>query len=72
MKFEEAFCEYYHKLFDKVKSDLKGTRKVINNILNKTKKKNPCDKLRNENVLIEDKQHIANSFYDYFSTIGIN
>ena len=62
--------EYYHKLFDKVKSDLKGTWKVINNVLNKTKKKNPCDKLRNENVLIEDKQHIANSFNDYFSTIG--
>ena len=62
--------EYYHKLFDKVKSNLKGTWKVINNVLNKTKKKSSCKKLRKNNVLTEDKQNLANIFNDYFSEIG--
>ena len=46
--------EYYHKLFDEVKSNLKGTWKVINNVLNKTKKKSSYQKLRKNNVLIEN------------------
>ena len=39
-------------------------------MLNKTKKKSSCKKLRKNNVLIEDKQNIANTFNDYFSEIG--
>ena len=69
-EIRKAKREYYHTLFNRVKNDLKGTWKIINTVLNKTKKKSMCEKLKKNNVTIDDKQQIADTFNEYFSTIG--
>ena len=69
-EIRKAKREYYHTLFDKVKNDLKGTWKIINTVLNKTKKKDKCEKLKKNNAIIDNKQQIADAFNEYFSSIG--
>ncbi len=64
--------EYYSNLFNKLKSDIKGTWKIITSILNKTKNKSsfPSFFRDEDNRIITDKVQIANKFNSFFSTIG--
>ena len=70
----EAKKIYYYNLFLKFKSDIKGTWKTINDILNKTKKKYtfPSFFRDEENNIITDKLQIANKFNNFFASIGSN
>ena len=70
----EAKKNYYNNLFMKFKCDIKGTWKTINDILNRTKKKNtfPSFFRDEENNIITDKLQISNKFNTFFATIGSN
>ncbi len=63
---------YYDNIFNKLKSDIKGTWKQIKEILNKSKNKNTFPSFfRDENnKIITDKYEIANKFNIFFSSIG--
>ena len=62
---------YFHKCFEKYKSDVKKTWNTINDIMNKTKNSNsyPKEFLINDN-LISDESTIVNEFNKYFVEIG--
>lgn len=62
---------YYESLFNKYKNDMKGTWKTINEILNRTKRKNKFPKIfRDGNELVTGKLAIVNHFNSFFTNIG--
>ncbi len=63
---------YYDNIFNKLKSDMKGTWKKIKEILNKSKNKNnfPSFFRDESNNIITDKFEIANKFNTFFSSVG--
>ncbi len=62
---------YYEALFNKYKSDIKGTWKTINEILNKTKRKSKFPSyFRDGNEIVTGKIAIANHFNTFFTNIG--
>ncbi len=64
---------YYEALFTKFKNDIRGTWKTINGILNKTKKKRIFSLLfKHGDIIMHDKQTIANKFNTFFANIGPN
>ena len=62
---------YFHKCFEKYKSDIKNTWNTINDIMNKTKKNKsyPKEFLIHDN-LVSDKNTIVDEFNKYFVEIG--
>ena len=62
--------KYYADQLSKFKSDIKSTWKLLNSVLNRRKVDNPISKLRDKDVIIEDKSIIAKVFNSYFSQIG--
>ena len=69
----EAKRSYYHKIFKHFKTDIKNTRKTINDTLgrHKTDSKVPSLKVY-KNDTISDPIEIANAFNDYFINVGTN
>ncbi len=62
---------YYDNLFEKYKGDIKGTWKTINEILNRTKRKNKFPLFfRDGNEVVTSKLAIANHFNAFFTNIG--
>ncbi len=63
--------QYYESLFNKYKGDIKGTWKTINEILNRTKRKNKFPQyFKDGNHLVTGKLAIVNHFNEYFTNIG--
>ena len=64
---------YYEALFNKYKSEMKGTWKTINAILNRTKRKKKFPHyFKDGNNVVTDKLKIANHFNSFFTKIGPN
>ena len=62
---------YYENLFAKFKGDIKNTWKTINEILNRTKRKNKFpDFFKDGNNTVTGKLAIANHFNKFFTNIG--
>ena len=68
---EEAKKNYYHKTFNNYKNNMKKTWRTINETLGKHKKENrlPTTFTHND-VKLTDPDIIANTFNEYFATIG--
>ena len=65
--------EYYDKLFEKYKNDIKSTWRTINSILNPDKMYNKSQlikKLIYKNEELTENTSIANAFNEYFCNIG--
>ena len=62
---------YYENIFNKYKGDMKGTWKTINEILNRTKRKNKFPTFfKDGNNIVTGKLAIANHFNSFFTNIG--
>ena len=62
---------YYDTKFNKYKGDMKGTWKTINEILNRTKRKNKFPHFfKDGNEIVTGKLDIANHFNTFFTNIG--
>ncbi len=62
---------YYETLFNKYKGDMKGTWKTINEILNRTKRKNKFPQyFKDGNEIVVGKLAIVNHFNNFFTNIG--
>ena len=64
--------EYYSSQLKTYKNDMKNTWKIINNVLNKNRKKSQISKINNEGTIVDDPTSIAETFNEYFSQIGSN
>ena len=62
---------YYSKQFDFYKTNIQKTWKVINDVLGKTKNRNPITKISFENTIVEDSKEMSEIFNTYFSKIGV-
>lgn len=63
--------DYYAKLFDSIKGDMKKTWKSINGVLNRGKNKQDLPQCFNiDGSLVSDPTLIANAFNDFFVNIG--
>ena len=62
--------DYYFKLFNKYKSDIKNTWIVLSNVLNKRQNNQEDISLKINNTIIQDYQAIADNFNDYFASIA--
>ena len=67
-----AQSTYYVKKLDSVKSNIKSTWRVLNEVINKKRSKSrlPSSFKTSENVEISDPTEIANKFSNFFSNIG--
>ncbi len=66
-----AQITYYEKLFKKYQNDIKNTWKVINSILDRSKKKKNFPQLfKDDEKIITDKLDIANRFNSFYADIG--
>jgi hypothetical protein len=62
---------YYDNKFDRAKSDLKETWKLINEVINtKSKKSSLPSSFKSNGTVITDPLEIANGFCKYFTNIG--
>ena len=69
----KAKRDYFSEKFSNYKSDMRQTWKSINHVLGKNEKaKITVSKLNINNSLVSDELLIADSFNEYFSTIGSN
>ena len=64
---------YYEKKLNNVQSNTRATWKVLNEILNRSKRNsNRCSTFKADDREITDPVEIANKFCSYFSSIGPN
>ena len=72
IKVRQAKREYFNRIFNESKDNIKLTWKLINNLLNKNKKNEDkkIESLEINNETMINKQEIANSFNDFFVSIG--
>ena len=64
--------KYYSKQFSLYKNDTRNTWKIIKEAMNLSKNKPCISKIRSNNGIAEDPLSIANTFNNYFSSIGVN
>ena len=63
--------QYYKDKLNKFKGDVKGTWKMLNELLNKKKRDQPMvSSFMNENKCIDNKKEISNEFNKFFIKIG--
>ena len=68
-----AKCNYFSGRFESVKNNLKETWKLINQVINKSKRKPSLPNTFNyRNKTLTDPSKIANHFCDYFTNIDAN
>ena len=64
---------YHEKKLNNVQSNTRATWKVLNEILNRSKRNsNRCSTFKADDREITDPVEIANKFCSYFSSIGLN
>ena len=66
-------CEknYYDKILDEQKHNMKGTWNILNNIIGKNKnQKSYPETFKHNNTLVTNKKDIANGFNNFFVNIG--
>ena len=67
----DAKIQYYDKLFEQYKSDIKKTWQTISDIICKSNtKRKTLDKIIVDSKVITDKGEICNKFNDFFANIG--
>ena len=68
-----AKCNYFNERFESVKNNLKETWKLINQVINKSKRKPSLPNTFNyRNKTLTDPSKIANHSCDYFTNVGPN
>ena len=64
---------YYDERFDLAKNNLKDTWKIINEVIDKSKRKSSLPNTFNHgNKTLSDPLEIANQFCEYFTNVGPN
>ena len=63
---------YFVTRLELCKNDMKNTWKIIKEAMNLNNDKSKIDKIKSNDVIIEDPTNIANIFNTYFSSIGDN
>ena len=62
---------YFDERFDLAKNNLKETWKIMNEVINKSKRKSPLPNTFNHgNKTLSDPLEIANQFCEYFTNVG--
>ena len=69
-KIRQSKQQYYRDRFSKYRDNIKGTWRVINDLLNKTRDKVQCYTLKHNDENITEPQDIVNTFNNYFRSIG--
>ena len=66
------FCEYYDHIFSLYKNDIKNTWKILNETLNRNRRKHQSQDFLNNNKLVNDPDIIVNEFNAFFVNIAKN